>query len=210
MPTLTVTYPTLSDPADKTELEQNFSDVAGTLNALDNDNIAPNAGIGITKLEAYNYEFVVPLVVQSDGAAAPPLVRANFPNCVVAIPGSDAEGVSYTPISASYYMTDAGNAAATSTYKVTVGYAGSGGAATWTTVQTIISAVNSTITSQGAGNLQMSGDVLIDTSAIPLHASIQYFIGLELLTLAAGSFTTAWDLLAVTLKMRRTSGLRTV
>lgn len=53
MSTLTVTNPTFSNPANKAEVEQNFSDIESwAAGGIGNDNIAANAAISLTKLEA--------------------------------------------------------------------------------------------------------------------------------------------------------------
>jgi hypothetical protein len=199
---LTLTNATLTDPADKTEVEDNFTDVQTILNGgIDNDNIAASAGIDITKLAAYNYEFLVAMHVWS-ASVLRPAVSATIPICTVALPGTTSDGVAYTILSGAWYISDDGDAAAQTIFDVRVGHAEAG--AVWTTITTPVAA--KTIT--GVGNTQQSGALTIAVPAITLDAAIQYHFGLFLTTLDATPLTAEFSHLDVTLKLRRTDGLR--
>jgi hypothetical protein len=208
MATLTLSNPTLTNPADKSEVETNFAEVCTAINGnLANDNIIAGAGIETSKLAARDYEFVVRLAVHSAPAAAPPPDRppasATVPIAVCSLPGLSTEGGAYTVLSGGWYISDDGDAAATTTFSVQLGYAGGGPG--WTTVATTVAATNIT----GSGQNQQSGALVIGTAAISLHAATAYHFGLFLTALGANALNAAHSHLDVTLKLRRTDGLRT-
>jgi len=202
MPALTVTYPTLSNPADKAEIEANFNATEAVVNNLDNSNIAATAGIANSKLDANDYEFVMNLEVKPTTAVAPG-VSATIPIAVCGLPGTTTDGAAYTVLSGTWYITDDGTLAGTTTFNVELGYGGAG--PNWTQVGAdIVSATSIT----GSGENQQSGALAINTSAITLHASTQYFLALFLTVIDATALNTAYSHLDITLKLRRTDGLR--
>lgn len=204
MAQVTLTTPTLSNPASKAEVETNFNDILTGINGnLGDDNLVAGAGIATSKLAARDYEFLVQLKVSPTTAVAPP-TSATVPIDVVALPGSASDGYQYTVISGSYYINDDGDLAATTTFEVQLGYATAGPPGAWTQVGTdIVGATNIT----GSGQGQDSAAVAIATAAITLGAT-PYFLGLFLTALGANALNAAHSFLVVTLKLRRTDGLR--
>lgn len=86
MSTLTVTNPNLSDPANKAEVEQNFSDIESwAAGGIGNDNIAANAAISLTKLEASKEHMHIQLT--SDMAVA----VSGYPLALTPLTGLDGD-----------------------------------------------------------------------------------------------------------------------
>lgn len=152
-----------------------------------------------------NYEFIVHLNVKPTTAAAPP-TSATVPIHVVALPGSTTEGVSYTVISAAAAIRDTGDVGALVTYNVQWGAFTTGAAKDWTTVATVISSRSFTSASAG-GNLSDKPAINSATLALTDDAEPRC-LGLFLTAVGANALNTAYASLAVDLKIRRTSGLR--
>jgi hypothetical protein len=200
MSTLTYTNSTLTNPADKSEVEANFSDIQSIVNGgIDNSNIAASAGIVNSKLANSHYEFVVNLAVQPTTAVAPPTSAAE-PIAVVGIPGDATDGISYTVLSASY-ITNAAGSGGNTTIEVQFGYYNAG---SWTQVGSdVINATNI-----AGGTEQVSGSLTVSSAGLALSNSQQRFLGLFLTALGTSALDEAHKGLFVTLKIRRTDGLR--
>jgi hypothetical protein len=199
---LTLTYPTLSATANKAEVETDLAEITTVINGgLDNSNLAASAGIETSKLAARDYEFLSSLNVQPTTAVQPPS-SSTVPIAICGLPGTSSDGAAYTVISGTYLCTDPGTAGNTAV-NIQLGYLDAT-TGTWTTVSTIVASFNIA----GAAT-NRSGAVTIGTSAITLHASIQYFLGLFITAYGdASTLDSAHSILNVTLKLRRTSGLR--
>ena len=116
MSTLTVTNPTLSDPASKTEVEQNFSDVESWANGgIGNDNISANAGIALTKLAA-SKEHIALQFVNIDLTAA---ASATVPRALIPVPGLSTDAA-WTVDRIEWTINDYG--AGTADFRVGYGY----------------------------------------------------------------------------------------
>ena len=138
------------------------------------------------------------LVEASAGEAA-----VTTPCALAALPGTSADGT-YTVISAALGCNDVG--AQDAQYKIQWGsYDGAGNA--WTSVQDIVSTFTMTST---AGNDTPSWLTLtVANPTLTLHATTQRFIGLVLATAGTNDMDAAvQNNLCVSLKIRRTSGLR--
>lgn len=202
MPDLTYTTPVLTNPADKSEIEGNLGDIQTLVNGgLDNDNFHATAGIGTAKLAARDYEFLVHLQVQPE--VAQPGTSSTVPLCVVGLPGDLADGVSYRALSANYYIIDDGTAGAVK-FKVEYGYAA---ANVWVPVGGDI--ISTVAKASGGANGEQSGDLTINTTGMTTDDTHRYFLALFLeAPLDVTALTNAYSGLFVTLKLRRTDGLR--
>lgn len=119
MATLTYTNPTLTNPASKTQIEQNFTDVQTVVNGqLADGNIVAGANIGVTKLAASLQECFVDLIVRNGidyvlGGAiinSWPIAGAALPlGKIVMIPGSDGD-TNWIATDVSWVCTDPGGA----------------------------------------------------------------------------------------------------
>lgn len=193
MPNLTYTNPTLTDPASKTEVQENFDNILTLVNGgLDNDNFVALGGLETSKLVARDYEFLVPLTAIAWGTAGQ--VAA-----VCAIPGSTTDGAAYTVLSAEYFVLEAGGSGSPA-FDVDFGYYSGG---VWQQTSIIINAEVFT------ANTGETGSCTINTSTISLSNNQNYF---RLLVDTAGTTVLASiganEMLNVTLKLRRTDGLR--
>jgi hypothetical protein len=194
-----VTYPTLSNPANKVEVETNFADLVDKFDGnILNADIGASAAIQTSKLEVRNYEFLMPFSIRPTTAVAPP-TSATVPIATHGLPGTSTDGT-YTIKSGNWIIEDAGTAAST-TFNMQLGYYSAG---VWTAVGAdLVSAT--TIT---GGTKAQSGSLTINTALITLHASTPYFIALFLTAVGTGALNEAHLGLTVTLKLIRTDGLR--
>lgn len=157
------------------------------------------ATIANSKLTNKHYEFLVTLRYQGTNVE-----HATIPRDIVMLPGVSGTEGSYTVLSASYALIASGTGAVT--FGVQWGYFNAG---TWTEV-TVASADVIAVASTGAVTAAgQSGACTILTSALPLNASAAVPYGLGLIVTGDGNLDTSianW--LSVTLKLKRTDGLR--
>lgn len=209
--TLTITNPTLSNPANKSQIEANFADVTAKFNAgITTSDISSTAGITNAQLANSIYEVVVNLqcddvVWQSANGAGDILAFAS-------IPGTSGSDGTYTGIAYNWVCTDCG--AQTGLFRVEWGYYSAAGA--WTVVSTPInditlvanSAANDTA---GAGGATFTTAFTLATDFTAANQGPRMF-ALVMDTDDATALTTtagAPAFLSVTMKLKRTSGLRT-
>lgn len=140
---LTLTNTTLTNPADKAEIEANFTDVVNKFDGnIVNADINASAGIATSKLASDDYELDFTFMVSAAQAAF-----ASVP--VAAIPIPSINGRTLTGVSGGWYITADGTAN-TFVFKVEFGYL-SGTA--WTDPDTIVA--STTITSSGGNTPQV-------------------------------------------------------
>lgn len=195
MTDLYYTNPTLTNPADKTEIQENFSDVQDVINGnIDNSNIASDAAIARTKLDAYYQEVFINLVMKTGDLATSgwPAAGATTPLIAVPLPGSDGDDA-WVATDVSYVCTDGGGG--TGAFAVKVGDFQAG---TWTTAATIV-------TSQTVATGSTQGKALENGSVSIAYASNARSIALfstaqDVDMLDAGNDR---DYLSVTVRLRR-------
>lgn len=189
---LTHTNATLSDPPDKTEIEQNFSDTRDKFGNIVNADISSSAGIATSKLAARDYEVIINLQAIGWGTAGQVVALCALPY------DNAADG--YTVLGAEYYIQEAGGSGSPA-FDVQFGYATGG---SWVTSTTVIDAETFT------ANTTETGTCTIDSSTITLSATNQNFFRLVVDTAGTTVFASpaADEMLCVTLKLRRTNGLR--
>jgi hypothetical protein len=141
---LTLTHSTLTDPADRTEVEGNFTDVQNKFAGnIVNADISPSAAIDISKLSASYERLAIELRVFNDGtvingltAATPDLedIADETILDITPLPG-DSSDTNWEIYDASWVCTDTGDGA--SKLRVEWGYYSSTGV--WTVTSTPIS-----------------------------------------------------------------------
>jgi hypothetical protein len=201
---LTITNSTLSNPANKSQIEQNFTDVVSKFNAnITTSDLSASAGITNAQLANSIYEVVCPMTVNSA------TWTAAADNDIVAVCGlpEDANGTSYTVIAADYLYNSPVTAASTGAeFSVVWGYYNGG---TWTTTSTIVSTFN--FTSLGAAT-SVTANLTLNTSAVTTSTTNRHFFAIRATDVveAAGTrpMANAREYLTVTLKLKRTNGLR--
>ena len=208
---LTLTNSTLSNPADKTEIEENFDDVVDKFSAgITTSDLSASAGITNAQLANSIYEVVLNLqctdvVWQSADAAGDRLAY-------VSIPGTSSGDGTYTGMSYNWVCTDCG--AQTGIFRVEWGYFSSAGA--WTVVSTPIdditlvanSAVNDTAGAGGAAFttvFTLASDYTAANQGPRMFALVMDTDDTTALSTTAGTP----NFLSVTMKLKRTNGLRT-
>jgi len=149
-------------------------------------------------------EFLVNLVVTPTTAVVPPN-STTVPLAFMGLPGSTTDGIAYTVLSATGVVKDTGGVGSTVKYKVEWGgFTGAGGA--WTAVSTTIA--EQTVTSTSAEGI-LAAVPALTTTALTLSNANPRFLAL-FITAAPGAtaLDTAYCSVTVTLKLKRTSGLR--
>jgi hypothetical protein len=111
---LTYSYPTLSNPVSKAEIEANFADVAAKFSQIVSADLSSSAGIVSTQLSQPYQEIWVPLLYA--GGAGMPV--ANTILDVAPIPGSNGD-TAWTATDVAWVCTDTG--AGTGTFDVVYG-----------------------------------------------------------------------------------------
>lgn len=192
MATLVITNPTLSNPADKTEVQENFTDVTDWANGnISNDNISGSAGIALSKLAAQYQEVYVHLSIASPPGAA----SSTLPCAVVAIPGSNGDTL-WKATDVSWVCTDLGTQ--TGVFKVEYGSYDALGAWTGTTVVTGITLNGAT------NNLGFQGKALENGDVSVAYSGTAISLGLFITTLDAQLITGgSQNYLNVCVRLRR-------
>lgn len=210
---LTITNPTLSNPANKSQIEANFTDVTAKFNAgITTADISSTAGITNAQLANSIYEVVVNLTCGAEGWQAG--TAAGDLLALAAIPGTSGSDGTYTGIAYSWACTDCG--AQTGQFRVEWGYFDATGV--WTVVSTPIAATTLTALSAtnetpGAGGATFTTAFTLATDFTAANQGPRFF-ALVMATDDATAMSTAGgaihpSILTVTLKLKRTSGLRT-
>jgi hypothetical protein len=154
---LAITYPTLSNPANKVEVETNFDDVVNKFGTIGNEDIRASAGIELSKLAA-SYQEVWFDLLWHQGLAVGGAnwsavgVSATTPLDHFPLPGSDAD-TAWVATDVSWVCTDTGSVAGSFDIRYGAYVAG-----TWTNAGSIITAVSMPVV--GAGNLGNQGRAL--------------------------------------------------
>lgn len=191
------------------QLNSDNTTIAAKFNAgITTADLSASAGIVNTQLANDDYEFVVHLQVKAHEAAAGAwsavVAHTTLPLAVVALPGSTTDGIAYTVLSASYACLDTGDVAQNTTYKVEWG-AFTGAAGAWAATSTVISSNN--ITSTAAGGM-LAGNASLNTTALTLVDANPRFLALFVTAVGTNALDSQGAGLFVTLKLKRTSGLR--
>lgn len=200
---LTITNPTLTNPADKTEIEENFTDVVNKFSAgITTSDLSSSAGITNAQLATSNYEFVLNMTVSSA------MWTAAEDDDIVAAAGlpEDTNGTSYTILAADYFYRGHITAAtAGAAFNVEWGYFNAGA---WTqTGSDIISS-----TDLAAGTTSSSTNLTINTSTVTTSTTNRHFFVVTSTDAVEGAGTKPFadpeEYLTVSLKLKRTNGLR--
>jgi len=155
-----------------------------------------------------DYEFLVNLKVQVAAAAGKITSSATMPRAVVGLPGSTTDGTAYTVLSATAFCSDTGNAGDVLTFAVKWGdFTAALGAFTEVGAASVITATNITAAA-GAANQFQAVKPNITTSALTLTDANARFLALFITANAGAALTVAFSEFSVTLKLKRTSGLR--
>ena len=194
---LTITYPTLSNPADKDQVETNFADVVTKFSGgITTADMSASAGITNAQLANSHYEMLAKFQIRMTdaGTALSALQLVDY----FPMPDMATDGT-YTITDADYYITDIGDASSTA---VTIA-SGTVAAGVFSATTTHVNA--QTIASGTDGN-DAVGSFTIADGVIPASASNRVLR--MIVTLATNALSTIGDTLVVTLKIKRTSGLR--
>jgi len=190
---LTITNTTLSNPADKTEVEQNFTDVANKFGAIDNSDVKAGAAIAISKLAASYQEVWLQLEMRQDidGSWAGTTYYDWVP-----LPGTDAD-TAWVATDVSWTCKGVGNGAGT----FSVEYGAFSGAGVWVRDGDVVNAA--TIAAGGGVDTFYQGRAL-EGGAVTLTQS-STVRALALYSEAAGTnvIDAAKDFLRVTVALRR-------
>lgn len=192
---LTIPTPVLGTSlADSTLIDGNFTAVVSKFGNIDNSDIKAGAGIDTAKLAAKHYEMVFSLDFVGTPAAS-----AVVPVALIAVPQDDTTS-SYTCVAWANYNT-VGQGAATCTWRVDYGTVV---AAAWSTVANVVALQTIPVgaTSSMTGSTAFATAVLSNSGAV----ATPRFLGL-FFTAAGG--TPAATVFNVTIKCKRTLGLRT-
>ena len=193
---LTITNPTLTNPANKTQIEANFTDVVNKFSAgITTADLSSSAALTNAQLANSHYEMLMKFQVRNWNAAAP---AGNELLDFHIMPDIATDGT-YTITDCEYYITDKGSAGNT-TVTIASGVIAAGAFSATTTH------VNAQTIASGTDDQDASGTLTIATAAIP--ASANNNVLRMLVVLATNALTTAGDSLTVVLKLKRTNGLR--
>jgi hypothetical protein len=194
---LTLRNSTLTNPADKTEIEENFADVVDKFNAgITTADLSAAAGIVNAQLANSHFEMFVKFQIRSTttapGAAGLQLVDYY--------PLPDITNGAYTIVGADYYATDQG-ATANFTVSIASGTVSAGAFSVTTTH------VNAQTIAFGTDGNDILGSFTVADTAIPASANNR--VMRCVVTLGnADQLSTIGDTLVIVLKLKRTLGLR--
>jgi hypothetical protein len=189
--TFAVTNTTLTNPADKSEIETNFTDVVNKINGnLDNTSIGSGAAIDTGKLSARDYEVVLTLVLNGTDLNA---LNTHF-FVVGGIPYDSTAGTGYTILGVEHllYIGPGGGGGTALVGDLKVGNHNDG----FTNIKTGIS------TGTANGETVESGF----TTTYTLDSARPEFFIFDVTT--AGVGFAAGDSWALSIKIKRTAGLR--
>ena len=194
---LTLTNPTLTNPADKTEIEENFADTVAKFAAgIRTADCASDAGFVNAQLANSHFEMLVKFQIRMTdaGTALSALQLVDYH----LIP--DITNGSYTIVGADYYATDQG---ATANFTVTI--------ASGTVAAGAFSSTTSHVTAQtiafGTDGNDIVGSFTVADATIPASANNRVLRCIVTLG-NADQLSTIGDTLVIVMKLKRTNGLR--
>ncbi len=194
---LTLPNTSLSDPPNKTEIEDNDAALAEKFNGnIVDDDISGSAAIGTAKLAARDFEFVLSV----KGLIGEITFSTTTPSFYIPLPGTSGDGT-YTVTDVSWFCSDVGDQ--TTDFTVTWGRFSAG---SWSASGTIATITNMT----GENGANTAGHATeTDSTVITLGASDATMIGIHFPNAQGTGFmsTTATDQFVVSLKLKRTNGL---
>ncbi len=191
--------PITVSPASNTELDDNFTEIANTLNGgLDNDNFSGDAGITNANLASPNQVVTVSAKVQGNGTAW----DTRFPSggevvCLVPVPG-DTDNANWTVVDASWAMQGTGSVAAT----FDLDWAEYDGNGDFVSVTSLASGVTLTVTTNEGNAVHFIDGA---STSIAFSATEQRFIAVRA-TATGGTgvlLTEASDFLVVSINLSR-------
>lgn len=194
---LTLTNSTLSNPADKTEIEENFTDVVNKFSAnITTADLSASAGITNAQLANSHFEMLVKFQIRMTdaGTALSGLQLVDYH------PLPDITTGAYTIVGADYYATDQG-ANANFTVSIASGTVAAGAFSATTTH------VNAQAIAFGTDGNDIVGSFTVADSSIPASANNRVMRCIVALG-NADQLSTIGDTLVIVLKLKRTSGLR--
>lgn len=199
---LTITNSTLTNPANKTQIEENFTDVVSKFSAgITTADLSASAGITNAQLANSHYEVVLNMTASAD------MWTAAEDDDIVAVAGlpEDVDGTSYTIVAANYlYRGHVTAATSGAEFNVEWGYFNAG---TWTMTSQIVATTNFTAAASVTANLTLA------TSTVTTSTTNRHFFAITATDAveAAGTKPLAdqEEFLTVSLKLKRTNGLRT-
>ena len=186
------------------DINTNFDDVVSKINGgLTTDNLSASAGVTNAQLANKHYEIGLTLHATAGAWAA---ATVDTPIAFASIPGASGTDGTYTGMAYNWACTDCG--AQTGRFRVEWGYFDSAGA--WTAVSTPINNVTLTANSAandtaGAGGAAFGTTFTLDSSA---SADSVRMFALVMDTDDATAFDAEPNLLSVSLRLKRTDGLR--
>lgn len=191
---LTITNSTLSNPADKTEIEENFTDVVNKFSAgITTADLSASAGILNAQLANSYYEFLVKFQIRMTDETTAPAGEELVD--YVPLPNLATDGP-YTIVACDYYISDRGDAGNT-TVTIASGTVASG--AFDTTADTVH--VNAQTIASGTDGQDVVGTFTVADSTIPASANNRVLR--MIVTLATNALTAAGDTLVVTMKLKK-------
>ena len=194
---LTLSHTTLTNPADKTEIEENFADVANKCSGnITTADLSATAGITNAQLANSHFEMLVKFQIRMTDTAT----ALSGLQLVDYHPLPDITTGAYTIVGADYYATDQG-ATANFTVSIASGTVAAGafsGTTTHVNAQTIAFGTN--------GN-DILGSFTVADAAIPASASNRVLRCIVTLG-NADQLDTIGDTLVIVMKLKRTNGLR--
>src|SRR3990167_5399035 len=143
MATLTLTNPTLANPATSTDVDANFSDIVDFINgaSLDTGNLSPTAAMVNSQFAASDYEFLVNFHLRSTDLTH----STTTTSFVIGLPTLTGDAGNYTIENGSWFCSDVGDQ--TEDFTLTWGYFVTG---TWTLVGSAIATVQNLLGTDGA------------------------------------------------------------
>jgi len=189
---LTITNATLTNPADKTEIQENFTDVVNKFSAgITTSDCSASAAFTNAQLANSYYEFCINMWVQDrDAAPAGEELIYYYPLPNVATDGP------YTIVACDYYIADSGTAGNTA---VTIASGTVAGGVFDTATDTLH--VNAQNIAAGGANEDVVGTFTVADSTIPGAAGNRVLR--MLVTLATNALSEDGSMLSVTLKLKR-------
>lgn len=189
---LTITNPVLTNPADKTEIQENFDDIVDKFSAgLTASDLTSTAGITNAQLANSYYEDTLKFsIAMTDAAAAPSaLSLVDY----IPLPNLATDGP-YTIVACDYYMTDIGDASSTA---VTI--------ASGTVVAGAFSPTTTHVNGQTIASGTAENDAVgtFDVADPNIPASADNRVLRMIVTLATNALDDIGDKLVVTLKLKR-------
>lgn len=209
---LTLTNITLTNPADKSEIQENFTDIQNKFSGnIVNADISSSAAIAVSKLAATYQTMIVtlqartiagpvlPTVARSGAENSPASLSASTTNHMmdmVPLPGISGDG-SWTVSDASFYCSNSGTASGS--FKVEYGYLAAG---VFTEDGSDIIA-DTTITSDGA-SIAVGAACTINSSTLAFSANSPHYLVLAVGgTLGTAVMGTVGSMLTVSLTLTR-------